>query len=280
VFARGSDSFGQNVTRFYRKLLNEDFYATYVIIPPQVDRSKTAKDQEDAFMQVGVCREKDGGIVVRGAQMLGTASAISNYLFVSCIVPLQPGDEDYALSFVTPMDSPGLKLYCRPPYAVGKPSVFDYPLSTRFDETDALMVFDDVFVPWENVFVYRDVGLVRAQFFETPAHVLGNNQAQIRLTTKMQFLLGIARKIRKKTYITTGDAEEAYHVVCEEFHEKQRAHTQFWKYLQDLDAMGLIDAKKSEKGVVGKTTMISLSGIPAKSLSDNIETTLKRRRSI
>jgi len=91
-------------------------------------------------------------------------------------------------------------------------------------------------------------------------------------------LLGIARKIRKKTYITTGDAEEAYHIVCEEFHEKQRAHTQFWKYLQDLDAMGLIDAKKSEKGVVGKTTMISLPGTPAKVLADNIETTLKRRR--
>src|SRR4030095_9772598 len=195
VFARGREAFGHNVTRFYRKLLNEQLYVTYVIIPPQVDRSKTAKDQEEAFLQVGVWSEKDGGIIVRGAQMLGTASAVSNYLFVSCIVPLQPGDEDYALSFVAPMDSRGLKLYCRPPYATGKPSVFDYPLSTRFDETDALVVFDDVFVPWENIFVYRDVGLIRAQFFETPAHVLGNNQAQIRLTTKMKFLLGIARKI-------------------------------------------------------------------------------------
>jgi len=93
-------------------------------------------------------------------------------------------------------------------------------------------------------------------------------------------LLGIARKIRKKAYLTTGDAEEAYHVVCEEFHEKRRAHTQFWKYLQDLDAMGLIDAKKSGEGVVGKTTMISLPGIPAKVLSDNIESTLKRRKAM
>jgi cell division control protein 6 len=93
-------------------------------------------------------------------------------------------------------------------------------------------------------------------------------------------LLGIARKIRKKTYLTTGDAEEAYHVVCEEYHEKRRAHTQFWKYLQDLDAMGLIDAKKSGEGVVGKTTMISLPGIPAKVLADNIESTLKRRKAM
>src|SRR2546422_510742 len=93
-------------------------------------------------------------------------------------------------------------------------------------------------------------------------------------------LLGIARKIRKKTYITTGDAEEAYHVVCEEFHEKRRAHKQILKYLHGLDAMGLIDAKKSGEGVVGKTTMISLPGIPAKTLADNIESTLKRRKAM
>ncbi|MGH2350252.1 MAG: 4-hydroxyphenylacetate 3-hydroxylase family protein, partial [Chloroflexota bacterium] len=187
--------FGENVTRFYRRLLEEDLYVTYVIIPPQVDRSQTAQAQEEAFLQAGVYAERDDGIVVRGAQMLGTAAAISNVLFVSCIPPLQPGDEDYALSFVVPLATPGLKLYPRRPYALGQPSVFDYPLSTQFDETDSLVVFDDVFVPWEHVFVYRDVALTRGQFFDTAAHVLGNTQAQIRLVAKMQFLAGIARKI-------------------------------------------------------------------------------------
>src|SRR5262249_29735688 len=159
LFARGRPAFGDNVRRFYRKLLIEDLFASYVIIPPQIDRSKTAPGKDDAFLQVGVVKERDGGIVVRGAQMLGTAAAIANFLFVSCIVPVAPGDEDYALSFVVPLDAPGLKLYPRPPYAMGKSSSFDYPLSTRFDETDALVVFDDVLVPWEQVFVYRDVGL-------------------------------------------------------------------------------------------------------------------------
>jgi 4-hydroxyphenylacetate 3-monooxygenase len=188
-------SFGDNVTRFYRRLLEEDLYVAYVIIPPQVDRSRTAQGQEEPFLQAGVWAETDGGIVVRGAQMLGTAAAIADYLFVSCIPPLQPGDEDYALSFVVPLAAPGLKLYPRRPYAAGQPSAFDYPLSTRFDETDSLVVFDDVFVPWEQVFVYREVALTRAQFFETAAHVLGNSQAQIRLAVKLQFLIGVARKI-------------------------------------------------------------------------------------
>ncbi len=91
-------------------------------------------------------------------------------------------------------------------------------------------------------------------------------------------LLGIARKIRRKTYITTGEAEEGYALACEEFHEKRRAHTQFWKYIQDLDALGLVDAKRSGEGVTGKTTMISLPGIPAKVLTESLEGMLKRPR--
>jgi 4-hydroxyphenylacetate 3-monooxygenase len=133
--------------------------------------------------------------------MLGTAASVADYLFVSCIVPLKPGDEDYALSFVVPLGARGLKLYCRRPYAPASPSAFDYPLSTRFDESDALVVFDDVLVPWENVFVYRNVELIRAQFFETAAHVLGNTQAQIRLVQKLKFLLGLARKITATTRV-------------------------------------------------------------------------------
>ncbi len=203
VFARARPSFGENVRRWYERLLDEDLYFTYVIIPPQVDRSKTAQGQEEAYLQVGAYEERDDGMVVRGAQMLGTGAAVCNHIFVSCIVPQRPGDEDYALSFVVPADAPGLRLYARPPYALNKPSLYDYPLSTRFDETDSLVVFDDVFVPWENVFVYRDVELTRNQFFETAAHVLGNTQAQIRLVQKLKFMAGVARRVAATNRIDT-----------------------------------------------------------------------------
>ncbi|HYE98353.1 MAG TPA: 4-hydroxyphenylacetate 3-hydroxylase N-terminal domain-containing protein [Planctomycetota bacterium] len=201
VFAQADPRFGDHVTRFYRKVAEEDLFVTYVIIPPQVDRSRTAQAWDEKFVQAGVVAERDGGIVVRGAQMLGTGAAVSDYLFVSCITPLKPGDEPYANSFVVPIGAKGLKLYCRPPYAPGKSSVYDYPLSTRFDESDAFAVFDDVFVPWEQVFVYRDVERVRSQFFETAAHVLGNTQAQIRLAAKLKFILGLARKIAAATQV-------------------------------------------------------------------------------
>ncbi len=194
-FAREGRSFKENVEKFYRKMVDEDLYVTYAIIPPQSDRSKTAGEQENHYSQVGVVKEVEGGIIVRGGQMLATGTAVSDYLFVSCITPLKEGDEDQAISFYLPVDTEGLKLYCRRPYSVDKPSVFDYPMSTRFDESDAFVVFDDVFVPWENVFVYRDIQGLRTQFFETFAHVLGNNQAQIRLSAKVKFLIGLARKV-------------------------------------------------------------------------------------
>ena len=70
---------------------------------------------------------------------------------------------------------------------------FDYPLSSRFDETDALITLDNVFVPWERVFIYRDVALCREQWRKTPSHIYGNYQAQIRYATKLRFLLGVMK---------------------------------------------------------------------------------------
>ena len=83
-------------------------------------------------------------------------------------------------------------------------------------------------------------------------------------------LIGISRSLRKKAYATTGDVEKHYAVVCEEFEKKQLGHTQFWKYIKELDNVGIIQAKKSSKGLVGTTTLISLPDIPAKVLEEKL----------
>lgn len=184
-----------NVLAFHRRIVENDLYVSYAIIPPQVSRATTAHAWEGDLIQVGVKDEREDGIVVSGAQMLATGGAVADEILVSCIKPLQAEDSDFAVSFTVPVGTEGLTLYCRRPYAPGVTSEYDYPLSSRFDETDALLVFDDVFIPWENVFVYKDVAGLRKQFFETAAHVLGNFQAQIRFATKLKFLAGIARKV-------------------------------------------------------------------------------------
>jgi cell division control protein 6 len=83
-------------------------------------------------------------------------------------------------------------------------------------------------------------------------------------------LLAIARTSRGKAYVTTGEAESAYKVACEEYGEKARAHTAFWGLLKDLDMLGVVSAKKSGPGISGKTTVITLLDIPAKVLEERV----------
>ncbi len=92
---------------------------------------------------------------------------------------------------------------------------------------------------------------------------------------KQLALLGISRMMRKKAFATTGEAEKAYHVACEEFGQKPRGHTQFWEYLQALGDMGLISLGASGKGQVGKTTMIALPDIPCSVLEDKLLQVMK-----
>ncbi len=198
VLARdGNDQFAANAVRIYEWLRDNDVYITYTIVPPQIDRSKPAHQQDPPDLYCGVVKERDDGVVIRGAQMLGTGSVFSDYVHQSTIHPMRPGDENHAISLIVPCNAPGVKIHSRRSYARAASSMYDYPLATRFDETDSLVVYDDVFVPWEHIFVYKNLDICRDQWFETPAHILGNNQAQIRFITKLRFLTGLAQRITK-----------------------------------------------------------------------------------
>jgi 4-hydroxyphenylacetate 3-monooxygenase len=195
MFAEGGEQFADNVLRFYERARDESLYLSYTIIHPTVDRSKPPHEQYVPNLYVSVLRERDDGIVLRGAQMLGTGSVLSDYIFVSCILPLPPGSEDYAFSAVVPNSAPGLRIYSRRSYADATSAHRDHPLANRFDETDSLVVFDDVFVPWDEVFAYRNIAVTTGQFQRTAAHSLGNTQAQIRFATKLRFFAGLARSM-------------------------------------------------------------------------------------
>jgi 4-hydroxyphenylacetate 3-monooxygenase len=195
VLAKGGQQFADNAVRMHQQVRDDDLYMSYVIINPQTDKSRASSDQEEQFLHAGIVSDDDNGFVVRGAKMIGTSAIFSNLIFVSSIQPLTPDDTDYAFSCAIPIDSPGLKFYSRRSYEQQATSTYDYPLSSRFDENDCLVVFEDVKVPWENTFVYKSVELTAAQFFQTPAHVYINTQAQIRCWTKLEFIASLALRI-------------------------------------------------------------------------------------
>jgi len=180
---------------YYRFARDRDLFLTYVIINPQADRSKAAHEQAAEDLTAAIVDRDSTGLTLRGAKMLATSGIMANEVFVTCIQPLAPGDERFAVSLAVPMNIPGLKILSRKSYEQHAGSVFDYPLSSRFDENDALLYFDDVKVPWERVFIAGDVAMCQKQFHATPAHVYQNYQAQVRLMVKARFLAGLGRRI-------------------------------------------------------------------------------------
>ena len=195
VFERHGKARAQALLDYFAYARDNDLFVTYVIANPQADRSRGASEQADEFVAAGICDEDAEGITIRGGKMLGTASIMSNEVLVTSVQPLKPGEEVYAFTAAVPMGASGVKILSRKSYEAAATSEFDNPLSTRFDENDAVIYFDDVKVPWERVFVHRDTDMCRAQFHDTPTHVFQNYQSQVRLMVKMRFLLGLARKV-------------------------------------------------------------------------------------
>jgi 4-hydroxyphenylacetate 3-monooxygenase len=194
VFRRHGEARATALLDYFDEVSRNDRYVSYVIINPQADRNANWGEQEDELV-ARIVDEDAQGITVRGAKMLGTAAIMANELLVANLQPLRPGEEDLAVSFAVPIAAKGLKLLSRKSYEGAAVSARDNPLSSRFDENDALVWFDDVKVPWERVFVYRDTDMCRAQFHDTLAHTFQNYQSQIRLAVKARFLVGVAARL-------------------------------------------------------------------------------------
>ena len=194
VFRRHGEARAKALADYVDYATKADLFLTYVIINPQAERTKSWGEQAED-MVARIVDEDSTGITIRGAKMLGTSSIMANEVFVASMQPLKSGEEDLAFSCALPMNAKGLRVLSRKSYEAQATSVFDNPISSRFDENDALMYFDDVKVPWERVFVYRDTDMCRAQFHDTPSHAYQNYQAQIRLSVKVAFLAGLARRI-------------------------------------------------------------------------------------
>jgi 4-hydroxyphenylacetate 3-monooxygenase len=194
VFRRHGAARAEALLDYFAYASRHDLYLSYVIINPQADRNR-AWGEQDEDLVAGIVDEDGSGITVRGGKMLGTATIMANEVLIANLQPLKAGEEPLAISFVVPVATPGLKVLSRKSFEAAASSRADNPLAARFDENDALVWFEDVKVPWDRVFVYRDTDMCRAQFHDTLGHTFQNYQAQIRLVTKTKFLVGIARRL-------------------------------------------------------------------------------------
>jgi 4-hydroxyphenylacetate 3-monooxygenase len=238
--AEADPRFGANAVRYYEYLRENDLCLTHTLIPPQANRAVSLANQADPFLAARVKEETDAGIVIRGCRMLATLP-ISDEIMVFPSTVLKAGEEDapYAFGFSIPNDTAGLRFICRESVDYGR-SHFDHPLGSRFEEMDAVVIFDDVFVPWESVLLYRDVKRCNEAYARTGAVVHMTHQVVVKNIAKCEFLLGLASLM-----VSTIGAEVFQHV--------QEKLAEIWVNLETMKAFlrtAEADAQLDEWGVM------------------------------
>ncbi len=190
--------FEDNCRRWYERMSDDVLFMNHIGVNPMVDRSKAAHELPD--VNVRVVAERDDGFVVRGAKMVGTAAVFTHgsLVFSSSPVALGDAEKDHALVFMIRTGAPGLKLICRRSYEAIARSPDDHPQSSRVGENDATVVFDDVFVPWEDCLIFRDPQ--KANEFFVYAQVVQNLMLHgaVRFATKMEFMAGLLTRIAQQ----------------------------------------------------------------------------------
>src|SRR6476620_11644711 len=152
---RGNEQGAENIVAYQAQMRDRDLSTTPSIMNPQVDRTKPEAEQAAGEVALHKIGDTESHITVRGARMLATLAPYADELTIYPGSDIRPQDGRYALSFAIPMGTPGLKFICRDSYSKQR-DPFDYPLSSRFDEMDAVAIFDDVVIPHDRVFLVGD----------------------------------------------------------------------------------------------------------------------------
>jgi 4-hydroxyphenylacetate 3-monooxygenase len=199
-FAASDPRFGDNIRNYYREARNHDWCATHTLVNPRASRTQGWAGHTDADLALRVVEKTGQGIVVNGCRMLATLAPLSEEILVfpSTVLKAEPAAEPFALSFAIPCNSKGLRFYCRDAYDIGRPRL-DAPLASRFEEMDCVVVFDNLTVPWERVFLCGDVARCNALYAETGAVVHMMHQVVVKNVAKSEFLLGLAARIAESS---------------------------------------------------------------------------------
>jgi 4-hydroxyphenylacetate 3-monooxygenase len=190
----------ENVLKYYKYIRDKDLYTVYAVLPPQAARDPEFYQRQNLPVPtLRVVREDDDGVVISGMKMLATGAVFANEIWIGNVLPLAPNQKAEAITCAIACNTPGLKLWSRQPMESRCTSEFDSPLAYRFDESDSMLLCDEVKVPWERVFVHDDAQLSRDIYIKTPSHCFGNHQSNVRYWSKMRLLVGLCSKIANAT---------------------------------------------------------------------------------
>ncbi|MBA2175698.1 4-hydroxyphenylacetate 3-monooxygenase, oxygenase component [Halobacillus locisalis] len=191
VFQNEENCFPDTLERFYMKAREKDLSFTHTFINPQNNRSKLAFLEKD-HQNARIIKKTDDGIIIRGAKLLATQGGITDELLVYSAPGAQEKEQAYAFS--VPTDTRGLTFVCRSSLTNDN-SRFNSPLSSRFEEMDAIVLFDNVCVPWDRVFFYENIRAANNLYVKGMFVPFTLHQIVSRQVIKAELILGIALKI-------------------------------------------------------------------------------------
>lgn len=193
-FGRKDPKFGENVKKYYEFVRENDLLLTHTLIHPQANRAVGPGKQADPFLAARIADKNDEGVVIRGARMLATLPLADEIVvFPSTVIHGTAEDLPYSFGFGIPTGTKGLKFICRESFA--EESRFDHPLASRFDEQDAVVIFDDVLVPWDRIFFLEDVETANTLQEVSSGIVHMAHQVMIKDIAKTEFIVGVVSLI-------------------------------------------------------------------------------------
>ena len=192
-FAQNRPPFKAHVRQYYEHIRENDLTLTHALINLQRRRIPGQSHLSEG-VGLRVVRETDAGLILQGSRILATLGPIADEIAV-----YSPrfgggnaaGAEAYVLNFAIPCSTPGVTFLCRESFDMGR-SHFDHPLGSRFEEMDATVFFDDVFVPWERVFLLGDADLLNEMPRATNSSIHTAHQGAVKNVAKSEFVLGVA----------------------------------------------------------------------------------------
>ncbi|TWE05185.1 4-hydroxyphenylacetate 3-monooxygenase [Neobacillus bataviensis] len=187
--------FPENIKSLYERAMDQDLSFTHTFITPQVNRSQGYLELSEQPISAKVIDRNEKGIVIKGARLLATQGGLTDEVLV-ITAPRLFLDPDEAFAFSIPSNTKGLKFICRESF-VGGESSFDYPLSSRYEEMDSIVVFDNVLVPWDRVFYYNNVEASTDFMSRSSFHTFAYHQVVTRQIIKTEFILGVAQLLVK-----------------------------------------------------------------------------------
>ena len=192
--------FPENLQAFFELARENDLTLTHTFVSPQVNRSPYYIEKTEEPIAAKIVGKTEEGLIIKGARLLATQGGLTDEVLVVSGSRFL-FNEDEAFSFAIPSNTKGLKFICRDTF-IGGDSTFDHPLSSRYEEIDSIVVFDNVLVPWERVFFYSNEEVATSFLTQSSFHHFAKYQALIRQIVKTEFILGIAELLANTINVT------------------------------------------------------------------------------